>query len=90
MAREPIEVIKNSFIYRALARAYRWADGSSFVNLISEERVIAGVLGVFISLSVVRVLASDVHVTIQFLSFLLLFVVTAAVTWNYTEPLADA
>lgn len=90
MTPTPVEILENSLIYRSVIRVRDCAAKSSLVSALSNEDVVAGIAGVFLLFSVVRVLASDVHVTIQFLSFALLFVAITAVTWNYTEPLADA
>jgi len=90
MRPQPRDVIENSLLFRAIARFWSLAERSLVVRLLKDERVLVGVLTAFLLLSLVRVLSSSVHVTIQFLSFALLFVVLAAVTWNHTEPLSDA
>lgn len=90
MGPQPRDVIENSLLFRALSRFWSLAEHSLVVRLLNDERVLVGGLTVFLLLGLVRVLSSGVHVTIQFLSFALLFVVLTAVTWNYTEPLSDA
>ena len=89
MGAEPADVIKNSLLYRSVATLYRWSQGSVLIRLLNDERVLIGGLALFLIASLLRVLASDVHVAIQFMSFALLFVVLLAITWRYTEPLAD-
>ena len=87
MGSNPVEVIKNSLLYRVSAQVAEWAEESLLVRALNDERVLVGLLSVGLLASIVRILSSGLHVTIQFLSFALLFVVIAAVTWNYTEPL---
>lgn len=89
MSAEPVDVIKNSLLYRSLAQVYDWSQGSVIIRLLNDERVLVGGLALFLLVSLLRVLASDIHVAIQFLSFALLFIVLLAITWQYTEPLAD-
>ena len=89
MEGRPIEIIRGSFIYQALSKLVTWSGESRIVALLNDERVLVGLLGAGLVVSLVRILSSGLHVTVQFLSFALLFVVLAAVTWNYTEPLAD-
>jgi hypothetical protein len=86
----PAEIIRNSRTYQVVLRIRRWADGSILVRLLTDERVLTGLLGLFILLSLIRILASDMHASIKFLSFALMFVVLTALTWNYTEPFPDA
>ena len=89
MGVEPVDVIKKSLLYQSVVTIYRWSQGSMFVRLLNEERVLIGGLALFLIASLLRVLASDIHVVIQFTSFALLFIVLLAITWQYTEPLAD-
>lgn len=89
MGLSPVEIIKNSLLYRISAQVINWAEHSVLVRALNDERVLVGILGAGLLASLVRILSSGLHVTIQFLSFALLFVVLAAVTWNYTEPLTD-
>ena len=84
-----IEIIRGSAIYRALSKLVEWSSESRIAALLNDERVLVGLLGAGLVASLVRILSSGLHVAVQFLSFALLFVVLAAVTWNYTEPLAD-
>ena len=85
----PIDIIRGSVLYRVISQLVRWSDESYIISLLNDERVLVGFLGAGLIFSLVRILSSSLHVTVQFLSFTLLFVVIAAVTWNYTEPLAD-
>ena len=87
MGPKPVEVIKNSLLYRVSAQIAEWAEESLLVRALNDERVLVGLLGLGLLASLVRILSSGLHVAIQFLSFALLFVVLAAVTWNYTKPL---
>ncbi len=89
MGAEPVVVIKKSLLYQSVVTIYRWSQGSMFVRLLNDERVLIGGLALFLIASLLRVLASDIHVAIQFTSFALLFIVLLAITWQYTEPLAD-
>jgi len=83
------DVIENSLLFRAVAQLLSWAEHSLIVRLLNDERVLVGGLVAFLLVSLARVLSSGVHVTVQFLSFALLFVVLTAVTWNYTKPLSN-
>ena len=87
MGPNPVEVIKNSLLYRVSTQVAEWAEKSLLVRALNDERVLVGLLSVGLLASIVRILSSGLRVTIQFLSFALLFVVLTAVTWNYTEPL---
>jgi len=87
MGPSPVKVIKNSLLYRISAQIAEWAEKSQLVRALNDDRVLVGLLGGGLLASLVRILASDLHVTIQFLSFALLFVVLAGVSWNYTKPL---
>lgn len=89
MKPSPVEIIKNSLLYRVSAQVVEWAEHSLLVRALNDERVLVGLLGLGLLASLVRILSSGLHVTIQFLSFALLFVVLVAVMWNYTEPLTD-
>jgi hypothetical protein len=89
MGSSPLEVIKNSLLYRVSAQVSEWAEESLLVRVLDDERVLVGLLSVGLLASIVRILSSGLHVTVRFLSFALLFVVLAAVTWNYTEPLTQ-
>ena len=71
-------------------RIRKWADGSIVVRLLADERLLTGLLGLFTLFSLIRILASDIHASIKFLSFALMFVLLTALTWNYTEPIPDA
>lgn len=89
MEPRPVEIVKNSLLYRVSAQIVEWGERSLVVRALNDERVLVGLLGLGLLASLVRILSSGLHVTVQFLSFALLFVVLVAVTWNYTEPLTD-
>lgn len=89
MTPDPTTVLKNSVIYRLVEQLREWAQGSVVVKLLNDERVLVGLLGGFLLVSLIRVLSSSLHVTVQFLSFVLLFVVLVALTWGYTKPLTN-
>jgi hypothetical protein len=86
----PAEIIRNSRTYQVVVRIRKWADGSILVRLLADERVLTGLLGLFTLFSLIRILASDMHASIKFLSFALMFVVLTALTWNYTDPFQNA
>jgi hypothetical protein len=86
---KPIDIVRDSKSYQILTRLREWASGSTTLRLLNDERVLAGLLGVFVLFSLIRILASDLHTTVKFLSFALMFVVLAALTWDYTEPVPD-
>lgn len=85
----PLEIIKKSVLYRASAQIVAWANKSYIISLLNDQRVLVGILGGMLILSLLRILSSGLHVAIQFFSFALLFVVLAAVTWQYTEPFTN-
>ncbi len=89
MGVKPANIIKKSLLYQSVVTIYRWSQGSILVRLLNDKRVLIGGLVLFLIASLLRVLASDIHVAIQFMSFALLFVVLLAITWQYTDPLTD-
>ena len=89
MGGEPVKIVKNSLLYQSIVRIYQWSQGSVIIRLLNDERVLGAALAIFLIISLLRVLASDIHVTIQFMSFALFFVILLAITWRYTKPLAD-
>ena len=84
------EIIRNSRTYQVILRIRNWAEGSLVVRLLTDERILSGLLGLITLFSLIRILASDMHASIKFLSFALMFVLLTALTWNYTEPIPDA
>ena len=81
--------LQNSVLYRTSVRIYQISKRSAVVRLLNNERFLAALVGVFMLFSLFRVLQSGMHVSIKFMSFLVLFVLLAALTWQYTEPLTD-
>jgi len=84
-----VTIVKNSLLYRAAAQIVQWAERSLAVQALNDERMLLGLLGPGLLASLVRILSSGLHVTVQFLSFALLFVILVAVTWSHTEPLTN-
>jgi len=82
------DVIKHSLLYRSISKLLYWTKQSVTAQLLRDERVLVALFGVVLSVSIFRVLLSNMQAPIKFLSFALLFVSLVAVTWNYTEPLA--
>lgn len=84
------EAIERSVTYRAICLLRQWSASSTACRLLATDRVLVGVLGLFLLLSLVRVLTSTMGAPVKFLSFALLFVLLAALTWNYTDPAANS
>lgn len=89
MSPDPSDVIENSLLYRATARLLYWTRQSVMERLLRDEGKLIALLCLVLTLSVVRVLLSDMQPPVKFLSFALLFVSLVALTWNYTKPLTD-
>ena len=78
--------VENSTILGMFSTLRRWARHSIASRLLSDERVLQGVLGVVLLVSIVSVLGSSMAAATKFLSFALLFVLIAALTWWLTDP----
>lgn len=83
------ETFRQSVIGRALLTLRRWAGTSTVVAVLASERVLATALAGFVVLSVVSVFASNLGAGVKFLSFLLTFVVVAALTYRVLDPPAE-
>ncbi len=81
-----LESIRESKTYRIARTARRWAAGSVALSLLGRERVLAGLVGVFVLLSVASVFRSNLGSGVKFLSFLLLFVAIALLTERVADP----
>lgn len=83
------ELIRQSRFYRIATTARRWAAESTIVLILTDERVQKSVLTAILLLSLVSVFVMDANAAVKFLSFALLFVLTAIVTWSITDPRPD-
>lgn len=81
-----LETIRQSKTYRIARTARRWAAGSIVLSLLGRERVLAGLVGAVVLLSVASVFRSNLGSGVKFLSFLLLFVAIALLTERVVEP----
>jgi len=82
-------ILRKSVTYRMFSLVCRWTKGSSVCRLLGDDRVLVGAVGLFLVVSLVRVLFSTLGAPVKFLSFLLLFIVLTVLTWNYTDPHAQ-
>lgn len=78
--------IKQSKMYQIWAHIQRWVEGSTVRSLLTDERVLLIATGLFLLLSVVRVLSSSMDEPVKFLTFALLFVLVVVLTWDVTDP----
>lgn len=83
-----VALIKQSKTYQIWSRIRQWVKQSTVGSLLTDERVLSVAIGLFLLLSVVRVLSSSMDEPVKFLSFIVLFVVLVVVTWNVTDPRA--
>lgn len=79
-------IVRNSGTYTVTATVRTWAANSRTATLLSNQRWVLAVAAVVVSVSVLRVLSTGLDVAVKFLSFALLAVVLAAVTWRITDP----
>jgi hypothetical protein len=78
--------VRNSALYRWGKTLHRWAQHSRAVQYVTSERVQLGVLALVLVASLVSISGSDRTVIVNFLSFAVLFLLTAIVTWSLTDP----
>lgn len=86
---DPAEVARSSTTYRWARTVGRWARHSQAVRLVASERVQLGVLAVVLVGSLVGVTRSSMEPAVKFLSFVVLFLLTAGLTWPLTDPLGS-
>lgn len=84
-----LESIPESKTYRIVRTARRWAADSTVISLLGRERVLAGLAGVFVLVSVVSVFRSNLGSGVKFLSFLLLFVAVSLLAERAIDPPTD-
>lgn len=83
---DPAEVVRSSATYRWARTLGRWARHSRAVRLVASERFQLGVLAVVLLGSLVGVSRSSMEPAVKFLSFVVLFLLAAALTWPLTDP----
>lgn len=75
--------------YRYAQKAWsRWTN-SLFARWLTDQRILAGGLTLFVLFSLARILLSSMHVTIKFMSFAVLLSIIALLVWPYMEPLSN-
>lgn len=89
MAADQRDILDGSVVYKWICRGSNWLKESTITRLLSNQRVLAGLLGGILVISLIRILSSGMNVAIRFLSFALLFAVLVALTWSYTKPLTE-
>jgi len=80
------DALRESRAYRALRTLRRWADDSVVCSAVVDERVLKGLVAVFVVGSVLSVLASNLGAGVKFLSFLLVFAVLGGATARRLDP----
>lgn len=80
------ELILQSRFYRTVTTVRGWAAESTAVLILTDERVQKSILVTILLLSLFSVFATNANAAVKFLSFALLFVLTAIVTWSITDP----
>ncbi len=83
---DALELIRQSRFYQAITTVRRWTAERTAVLILIDERVQKSVLTAILLLSLVNVFATNANAAVKFLSFALLFVLTAVVTWSITDP----
>lgn len=81
-----MDVVRRSRTYAAVRTLRRWADGSTVVGLAGRPRVLRALAGALVLASVASVLGSNLGAGLKFLSFLLCFVIVAAIARPFVEP----
>lgn len=81
-----IDVWRGSVIAQLVRRFATWSEYSVFVRIILDRRMLLVLLGLVLLASSIRILLVDVHASIKFLSFSVLFLLTAIVVWPLTKP----
>lgn len=82
-------VLQASVISRLIRRVREWGSHGRIVELVDSTRAIRFLLVAFLTVSMIRLLLFDWHASLKFLSFALVFVVTAALVWPIVQPLED-
>lgn len=62
---------------------------SKLVQFLTDTRTLHAIIGVIVAGSIAAVLRADIDTALQFLSFLVLFVVVAVIFFPYTKPLRE-
>lgn len=84
-----VMVVRESMLYRSLARLRKWSRHSRAVAIMTSERFQEAVIAVVLLASSVSIFRSDANAAVKFLSFALLFVLTVVVTWSLTDPFSE-
>lgn len=83
------QTFRNSHIYRIGANLWYWSRHSVLVSEFQRSSVQQAIIGLALFASLVNILSSQMNAAVKFLSFAVLFVVTAAFTWSFTDPLPE-
>lgn len=81
--------VENSRIVGIAGMVRRWGRHSRIGQLLRDERTLLLFVGAVLLVSVVSVFQSNMAAAIKFLSFVLLFVLTAGVTLWFVGPLTE-
>lgn len=79
-------IVRQSRSYRLLRRVGEYASNSTVYRLLGDSRYISAFVFVFVLVSVVRVLLSDMSDVVKFLSFAVMFLILAGLVRNVVRP----
>lgn len=79
-------IIRRSKTYRILQTGMEFVGSSAIFRLLRDSRYLAGFLLLFVLLSIVRILLSDMTEVVKFLSFAVMFLVLAGFLRNIVRP----
>lgn len=81
-------IVQNSATYRFLETVRNWVNHSTLTPYVCSERVQLGFLVVVLLSSFHSITGSEMDAVAKFLSFVIVFLLTAIATWSLTDPLA--
>ncbi len=89
MAPDIKTIVRNSIFYRTVTFLSNSGKQSRLWKLLDNEYVLTAGVCLLLVVSVLRILFSGLHVTVQFVSLLLLAAVLWMLVRPYTKPIAD-
>lgn len=82
-------VVEESAIYRGIESLLRWIDNSRTVSILGSPRVIQLLAAFALLGSSYRIFVANIHASLQFLSFLIVFLLTTILVWSFVEPVSE-
>lgn len=80
------EAIRRSRLYNALRKLSGFVSNSTIYRLLEDSQVLAGFVLLFVLVSVVRILLSNMSASVKFLSFAVMFFILAGLVRNIVRP----